>query len=324
MEKDTVLIISSKNDVHTDVIIDKLNKIGFGDKVVRFNTEDFMTNCLLTYKTDNSYLHFKDAEKRIHTKNLISVWYRRPKEFIVDSSLNQYSPFIKEQTEAALKGFYFSTHFNSKWINPLDALYRSRLKIQQLELARKIGFNIPDTIVTNSPNELLAFLDTHISISTKSLDYPNAKVDGKLFPLYNRIIDKIEFKKNIQSIRLCPAIFQQYIDKIFDIRVIVIGDSITAFAIYSQEQDLSKIDVRGISAFDLRHEIFELPKDIVKKIKSFVKQQGLVFSAIDLLYGTDEQFYFLENNPNGQWLWLEEKTGFSLSDIFIKELYNRP
>ena len=321
MSKDTLLIITSKVDIHADIIIDKLNNRGLGDKVVRFNTEDFISNCLLTYKAENSYLYFKDSEKKINTKDIITVWYRRPKDIIIDSNLKKYSLFIKEQTEAAIKGFYFFTHFDAKWINPLDALYKARLKIQQLELAKKIGFKIPDTIVTNSPSELLPFFDKYIKISTKSLDYPNTKIDDKLLPVINRIINKEEFKLNIQSISVCPAIFQQYIDKLFDIRVIVIGKIITAFAIYSQEYDLAVEDVRGVSAFDLRHEVIELPKNLIKMILNFVKQQGLIFSAIDLIYSKNKEYYFLENNPNGQWLWLEDKTNFPLSEIFIKEVY---
>lgn len=323
MPRNKVLIISSKPDVHTDFIISKLNANGFENNVVRFNTEDFSSNCFFTYKTENSYLHFQDSQKSISAKDIISVWYRRPKDFPIDPAVKQYSTFIREQTEAALKGFYFSTHFEAKWINPLDSLNRSRLKIQQLELAKRLGFKVPDTIVTNSPNELSAFFEKHIKVSTKSLDYPNTKVDGMLFPLYNRVINKAEFKLNIESIKFCPGIFQQFIEKRFDIRVIIIGTTITAFAIFSREHEQSIEDVRGISAFDLRHEVFELPKAIKEKILAFVKEQGLIFSAMDLLYTEDGEYIFLENNPNGQWLWLEEKTGFSLSDIFIKELFSK-
>jgi len=320
MKKDSILIITSKDDVHTDFIINKLNANGLEDKVVRFNTEDFTNNCLLTYTNETSILYFLDSNRDIKSENILSVWYRRPKEPVIDTTVIEYSSFIKEQTEAAIKGFYFSTHFETKWINRLDSLYRAKLKIQQLELAKRVGFKIPETIVTNNPNDLSNFLSKHIKVSTKSLDYPNTKVNGKLFPIYNRIISNDELSKNIQSIRYCPGIFQKYIDKAFDIRVIIIGKTITAFAIYSQEKDLSIEDVRGVSAFDLRHEIFELPRNILNNINSFMTEQRLVFSAIDLLYGSDGEFYFLENNPNGQWLWLEEKTGFSLSDIFIKEL----
>lgn len=322
MRRTKVLIISSKEDAHTDFIIDKLNKAGLADKVIRFNTEDFIENCSLTYTKNNSCLQFRDSNKSIDSNELLTVWYRRPKEINVPSQLSKYSHFIKEQTDAVLKGFYFATHFCAKWINPLDSLYRARLKVQQLELAKRLGFKLPDTIITNSANELLNFIDSYPKISTKSLDYPNAKVDGELFPLYNRVIDKESFKMNVQSAAYCPTIFQEYIEKKYDIRVIVIGRKLTAFAIYSQEHSSSIEDVRGMSPFNLKHEIIELPDTLRMKIMEFMRQQNLIFSAIDLVYGVDKEYYFLENNPNGQWLWLEEKTGCLLSEIFIAELYS--
>lgn len=322
MKRDKIFVITSKDDPHADFIINKININGLDKTVVRFNTEDFITNCSFTYQNEFGYLHFTDSDKSIDTREILSVWYRRPKEIIIDEKLKPYSHFIKEQTDAALKGFYFSTHHESKWINPLDALYKSRLKIHQLELAKRIGFHVPDTIITNSATDLALFLNKHDQVSTKSLDYPNAKIEGQLIPLYNRIISKEEFKTNINSISTCPTLFQKYIAKKYDIRVIIIGTSLTAFAIYSQEKEFSIEDVRGVTPFDLRHEIIELPNEIKEKLLLFVKGQGLIFSAIDLIYGKDDKYYFLENNPNGQWLWLEQKTNFSLSDLFINELYN--
>jgi hypothetical protein len=42
---------------------------------------------------------------------------------------------------------------------------------------------------------------------------------------------------------------------------------------------------------------------------AIVKQLGLHFGAIDLLETPDGDYVFLENNPNGQWYWIEMITG---------------
>lgn len=49
----------------------------------------------------------------------------------------------------------------------------------------------------------------------------------------------------------------------------------------------------------------ELPNNIRKKCISFVSRCGLVFGAIDLVQVNDD-FYFLEINPNGEWGWLQK------------------
>ena len=315
-----VLIITSKYDVHSDFVISKLNEKGLSGVTVRFNTEDFITNCNFTFKPNATNIFFKDSERQVCKNELISVWYRRPEKLIIPEHLSIYKDFILEQANATLDGYYFSTNIYAKWINPLDVLAKSRQKIFQLELAFKNGFLIPDTIVSNSVADISSFFTKHPVVSTKSLFYPNAKVNGDYYPIYNRIVDKTAFLQNIQLAENCPTIFQKFIDKKYDIRVIVIGKKIIAFAIHSQENNLTREDVRGTSPLNLKHEIITLPKKINEKILTFVECQGLVFSAIDLVLGKDNQYYFLENNPNGQWLWLELQTGYKISDLLIDEL----
>jgi len=44
-----------------------------------------------------------------------------------------------------------------------------------------------------------------------------------------------------------------------------------------------------------------------------VEALGLCFGAIDLIVTPDDDHVFLEVNPNGQWLWIEELTGLPIS-----------
>jgi glutathione synthase/RimK-type ligase-like ATP-grasp enzyme len=39
----------------------------------------------------------------------------------------------------------------------------------------------------------------------------------------------------------------------------------------------------------------------------------LQFGAIDLALTQSGNYYFLEINPNGQWLWIEDKLGYPIS-----------
>lgn len=80
---------------------------------------------------------------------------------------------------------------------------------------------------------------------------------------------------------------------------------------------MSQIDVRGISPLKLKHELIELPDDVLSKIRMFMRKQNLFFSSIDLHYSKNDQYYFIENNCNGQWLWLENMTGINMIKSFI-------
>jgi hypothetical protein len=67
----------------------------------------------------------------------------------------------------------------------------------------------------------------------------------------------------------------------------------------------------------LEHRLHKLPVEVSRKILAFVRRQGLVFSALDFVLSAESEYCFLENNPNGQWLWLEMETGFDLSEKLI-------
>jgi hypothetical protein len=49
---------------------------------------------------------------------------------------------------------------------------------------------------------------------------------------------------------------------------------------------------------------FLLPTNVETQIRSFMSTVDLVTGSIDLIYGTDNVFYFLEVNPIGQFGYL--------------------
>lgn len=324
MKQNKVLIITSKDDAHADHIIIKLNSLGYSDDVIRINTEDFVHNCEVSFDGASIEVDILDSKRKFNSSTIKSVWYRRPKDFeITTNEEESVKAFIRKQSTAFLRGLYFCCHDSAKWINPLPAVHRSRIKMQQLQLARKIGFTIPDTLITNNEDKALNFFRKHGEICTKSLDEPYFTLNEHLFPMFTRLIsDEKELLRNTDSIRRCPVFFQQYINKQLDIRVVVFGARVFAFEIHSQENELSLLDFRGASPHLLRHELHQLPSKIKNLILSFVKAQGLISCSLDLVLTNTGQYYFLENNPNGQWLWLEFNTKTDLTSQMIELLLN--
>lgn len=322
MLKSKSLFITSIDDAHSDYLINILNETGRGSDVIRLNTEDFITNCITTVTEDDFKIEIKDSNRCITKAEINSVLYRRPKDFKFESSDEKETAFIHKQATALLRGIYFSSHDTSKWINPLTGLHRARIKLQQLSLAKTLGFHVPKTIASNNPVDVYEFIKNIENVSTKSLDEPNYQTDGYVFPLFNRKLKKEFIEKNIENISYCPTLFQEYIEKKSDIRVVVIANNIFSFEIHSQENPFSIEDFRGISPANLRHEKIELPSNLQRLILRYVKCQNLIYSSLDFVRAQDDKYFFIENNPNGQWLWLELNTGIKISTAFINELMN--
>jgi glutathione synthase/RimK-type ligase-like ATP-grasp enzyme len=45
-----------------------------------------------------------------------------------------------------------------------------------------------------------------------------------------------------------------------------------------------------------------------------MKRLGLEFGALDFIVTETGVWYFLEVNPSGQWLWIEDLTGLPIAD----------
>ncbi len=44
-----------------------------------------------------------------------------------------------------------------------------------------------------------------------------------------------------------------------------------------------------------------------------MKLYGRCFGAFDFIHSKKGKYFFLELNPNGQWLWLQEQSGHDLT-----------
>lgn len=122
--------------------------------------------------------------------------------------------------------------------------------------------------------------------------------------------------EKVETVKHTPSLFQEYVDKKFEVRSTVIGNSCLSAAIYSQEKELTKVDWKR-AAYDLKYEPYELPSDVEQKCVELVRELGLAFGGIDLICTPNNEWYFVEVNPNGQWAWVEQKTGLPIKRTLV-------
>ena len=71
----------------------------------------------------------------------------------------------------------------------------------------------------------------------------------------------------------------------------------------------------------MTYTIFELPKTIHDFCINYTKTLNLNFGAIDLVFH-DNEYYFIEINPTGEWSWLQKNTGYKFDKLIVKSLTN--
>ncbi|RME25856.1 MAG: hypothetical protein D6800_07155 [Candidatus Zixiibacteriota bacterium] len=195
-------------------------------------------------------------------------------------------------------------------VNPLTALEKAALKPLQLMLARKIGFRVPKTLISNDPEHVIPFArNLGPCIVVKTLSPMVWVQDPKRY--HQTMATKIatsELNRNTADIGNCPVLIQELIYKYYDVKCLVVGDDILSISIHADDTDSNIIDWRETILRGSTPELaaVELPDDIREKVLRLVRYLGLDVATVDLVYErkTDE-YVFLEVNPTGQWLWMD-------------------
>jgi glutathione synthase/RimK-type ligase-like ATP-grasp enzyme len=116
-----------------------------------------------------------------------------------------------------------------------------------------------------------------------------------------------EERVHLDAVRFAPVIFQEHIRADIDLRITMIGDAIFVAAIISGETDYH-VDFRmTMHAAPIQPHV--LPDEVVVKLRALMAALGLVYGAIDMRLTPEGEYVFLEVNPAGQWLFIEERTG---------------
>lgn len=113
---------------------------------------------------------------------------------------------------------------------------------------------------------------------------------------------------HLEGVRTTAHVFQEYLPKRMDLRVVVIGRRIFAAEIHSQHSERARLDFRqGYS--DLTYDVHRLPDDIQAKALALVRRFDLQFSSMDFIVTPEGEYVFLDLNPNGQFYWLQIRLG---------------
>lgn len=303
-----ILIITHKEDYTADFVIDKLNKRGIEYR--RFNCEDIDEEKYL-FESQNNF-----SVQLGNVKSFHSVWFRRtklPNLRIYDEAEKLY---LLGEYDALLQNLYFQINAK-KWLSHPKYVYQAENKIFQMRLARDIGFYLPDTIITNQHSELKKFIDKHKrNVIVKPLSQGRIKQLSGFKTIFTNLLTP-SIIDNLDSYSLTPSIYQEYIEKEFELRITVVDDKIFSARIDSQKYDETKIDWRKQK---MPFEKYPLPNDIRDKCLALIKKLNLSFGAIDIIKDSKGNYIFLEVNPNGQWAWLDMDAGLNISDEIINYL----
>jgi glutathione synthase/RimK-type ligase-like ATP-grasp enzyme len=282
---------------------------------VRLDTDKLGTSECFFGSRSEPELHINGQVIRI--SDVAAIWARR---FALPEILRQVKPghadFVKRELAIVMDAFLEGTpgifQINS---SVADRLAGNRLV--QAQRAKKAGFLVPDTLVTQDRDAARDFLAEHTDVLCKALSFGrvSSAPDAELVAFASTVPRDLA----LEGLASCPALFQKKISKRYDWRITTVGArAFSARAAFDPQ--VSPVDWRQEQDAATRFVHAEPPPDILDRLFRLAGDSGIVYGAHDLIETANGEFFFLETNPAGQWGWLELTIGLPIGRAIADEL----
>ena len=316
-----ILIISEELDASTNKVLDWTLDTS---ELIRVNKNDLKI-VAINYQEEEVLFEFK--EKIVSSRDVSAFWYRRgyiDYDYHInadDSVLGGHIYYHLNDEWNEIIRFFTEIFSNNNETKSLGVYQVKDRKLTQLDYAQKIGLNIPKTFITSSKKELLSFQENCMgNIITKgissspSFTYANNSLEGYTEVVSNKFLDSI-------SGTFFPSFFQENIEKQYELRIFYLRGKFYSMAIFSQNNEQTKTDVRKYDDAKPNKVVsYKLPKEVENKLHKFMLKMDLDTGSIDMIVDKNDEFYFLEVNPNGQFGMVSTPCNYYIEREIAKEL----
>ena len=178
-------------------------------------------------------------------------------------------------------------------VNRPTAMAVGRSKPRQLPELRRVGFAVPETLITTSPDAARAFWEQHRDVIYKSISGIRSRV-SRLKP---------EHLDRLADVASCPTQFQRFVPG-RDVRVHLVGQEVFASEVLAEMDDYRYPEGRPVTVRRYR-----IPRIVEEQCRCLAAAFGLHVAGIDLRQTPEGAWYCFEVNPSPAFPYYEERTG---------------
>ncbi|WP_394674519.1 MvdC/MvdD family ATP grasp protein [uncultured Chryseobacterium sp.] len=255
----------------------------------------------------------------VSSSDIKGVWNRKAWSITVPEDMDEDYQRVFINEYSCLRYNLITTLEHLPWINPYEAEKKiDGNKIHQLRTARKNHLCVPETLFSNDAEKIKSFF----------YRYCNGKAVAKLHGVMSKsmagehmlstMIIEEDSLEGMEDIAYCPMIFQPYIEKSYELRIVYVDGVFFTGKINNSEN----ADWR-IANSHYSWSAYELPEDICRNLAAMMREMGLCLGAIDMIRGKDGNYYFLEVNPQGEWGMLQKELNFPIAETIADYLIKR-
>ena len=215
-----LLILTSDQDFAADYLIVKLVERHL--PYFRLNAEE-LSHAKYTFVLDGAIAtrNITVGPRTLDLSTVTAVWYRRSIHPILDSSL---APAERHFVTGELRHLAMGLVLNPSvvWVNPIDRVSVAEHKLYQLQIAARLGFRVPRTLVSADVDELQRFVSKNRLGTICKPIFHGMFFDGFSHnAVYTRRVELDEL--NAQNVGAYPILLQEEISRIADVRATFIG-----------------------------------------------------------------------------------------------------
>lgn len=302
-----VLIPTMPSDTHAVLVKKELEKKGH--RGMLWYTGDFPARQTHSFEFDNEdiFWHTTGIEDLVDHNGFDVVWFRRALMPVLPDYLHPEDvKNAKKENKMFYYNFWQMIGSDAVWVNPFNNLLKANAKLLQLKIAKEVGLNIPKTLVSNDPEKIKKYIQKYQSKIVYKTLYPMVwlgKDEARLTYTDMISLDQLPEDRILQAV---PGIFQHKIEKAYEVRVTYMDEKYIAVKLNSQYHPKGKMDWRYIPPGQLTLEEITLPDHIDQSCIELMKELGVIFGCFDFIVTPDNEYYFLEINEQGQFLWIED------------------
>lgn len=249
------------------------------------------------------------GEAKLDLRDVAAVIWTPPEHMFAEPSTDLGCFLYIHRWRQLLRDLRGLIRKDALWLpsHPLNGSPEWQNKFSELAIAREEGLSVPETICTNDRDAVLAFTKRHPG----KVLFREYSRGAPLFPL---VFLKEDFGPgDLEHLPAAPCVFQRYVEKAFEFRVVLVGEELFAVRIDSQASEAASIDWRVYDNARVRWDRIDLPSEVGGALRRIAKRLDLAFGSFDLMQGRDGKCYFIELNRPGATYWLLPFVGLDIS-----------
>ena len=236
------------------------------------------------------------------------VWVRRPQR---PKSHPQVADADKKFSDEEYRWFFHAVMYMLETlpvrvVNRYSASRFINNKSVQLLIARQCGLKVPGSLMSNSPQAVKDYVRQNPARLICKAFFPHIwqKPDGHSFAVTETFELKPDMLPADEVLTYAPAIYQEMVVKDFDVRMVLLGKSVYSASLHNPK---GAIDWRQDAGQGLvKVAAIATPPEVEKGILEFAARSGIAYGSFDFAVDAQGQWWFLEVNEGGQFLWLDD------------------